>query len=269
MIWKLGCLLLIPLCWSLVTVGGIEASAKSSKEWAAIYRIQQSSAVVSRVRPQSPSEQISKIKRQAMVKGTQDTMTRRKTIFQILTDKSLWGKDFLTVLAHLQSFEHAGERQIAVFPDKVVTMTPLKSEAEAKRVSEKLKQAISETNAKPTPLTEKLMRLIKGERKSLKADVLRYFPDDESVRVKVNSLDLFSKKLAVATVRKQLGQPEKVSTLVIPTEGERRQQILTLYSYAGGAIVFAEADIAPRPGRVNRVLLDVPGIIAALEKEVK
>ena len=46
--------------------------------------------------------------------------------------------------------------------------------------------------------------------------------------------------------------------MVIPTEGERRQQILTLFSYANGAIVFAEADIAARPGRINRVLLDVP-----------
>lgn len=269
MTWKLACLLLIPLCWSLVTVGGTKASAKSSKEWAAIRRMQPSTAVSSRVQPPSPSVKNSRIKLPASVKNTQNTMTQRKTIFQILTDKSLWGKDFLSVLVHLQSFQQAGERQIAVFAEKVVTTTPLKSEAEAKRVAEKLQQAISETNARPTPLTQKLMQLNEGQREALKPEVLRYFPDDESVRVKVNSLDLFSAKLAVETVRKQLGQPEKVSTVIIPTEGERREQILTLYSYAGGAIVFVEADIAPRPGRVNRVLLDVPRIIVALEKEVK
>jgi hypothetical protein len=45
--------------------------------------------------------------------------------------------------------------------------------------------------------------------------------------------------------------------------------VLTVYTYAGGSIAFAEADIAPRPGLVNRVRLDVPAVTAALAKESK
>ena len=187
MIWKPACLVLIPLYGSLATVGGVEATAKSKNKGAAVYIIPQSKVVVSRLPPESLSERIAKTELQAWANTTQNTRTR-KTISQILTDKSLWGKDFPSVLAHLQSFRQAGENQIAVFADKVVTTTPLKSEAEARRIAEKLQQAISETNAKPNALTQRLLSLDQGQRKSLKAEVLSYFGDDESVRVKVNSL---------------------------------------------------------------------------------
>ena len=228
---KLACLLLIALCWNLVTVSGIEASAKRLKN----------------AKPQ------------------------KRTVTQILTNKTLWGRDLLTVLAFLQSFQKANENQIAVFPTKVVTSKPLKSKDEAKRAAARLDASLDEMKKNPTPLSKKLFQLQPNgdQKKSLDADVLEYFAEDESMRVEVNSLNLFSDKLTVEMVKKEIGQPEKVSKLLIQTEGEQRPLILTLYSYVGGAIVFAEADIAARPGFVNRVLLDVPRIIAALEKEVK
>lgn len=229
MIQKLTCLLLIAISWNMVTVSSVEASVNRLK----------------------------------------NAKLQKRTVTDILTNKNLWGKDLLTVLTVLEGFQKANESQIAVFPTKVVTTKPLKSEDEAKGVANRLEKALDEVNKNPTPFSRKIIQLNKNQKKSFDAEVLRYFSEDESIRVQVDSLDLFSAQLTVEAVKKEIGQPEKVTKLVIQTEGEQRPLILTLYSYVGGAIVFAEADIAARPGLVNRVIFDVPKIIAALEKEVK
>lgn len=264
---KLASLLLIAICWNLAAISGVKASTKSLKEKPPFRATHRFSAA--EFTAQAAAYRDKKTEAKLRATRQQKAKLQKKTVLQILTDKVLWGKDFLTVLAYLESFQRVNETRIAVFSDEVVTTTALKSEDEGKRAAEQLNQTIEKLTADPTPLNKNLLLRFDGQRKTLRAEVLPYFAEDESVRVRVDSLDLFSDKLAVETVKKQLGKPEKVSTLLVETEGEMRPLILTLFSYAGGAIVFAEADIAVRPGFINRVYLDVPKILAVLEQEVK
>jgi hypothetical protein len=76
-------------------------------------------------------------------------------------------------------------------------------------------------------------------------------------------------KMTVAAVVERLGKPEKIVRQLIQTEKERRPIVLTLYTYAGNAIAFAESDISPIPGSVDRVILDVPSITAELFQGAK
>jgi len=186
--------------------------------------------------------------------------------FQILTNPNLWRQDFPVVLAQLPALQTAGESKLLVFPDKAVSGTPARSADEAQNQRRKIENAMEQVRTNPTPLARKLMA--RTTQRSLKPDIITKFPEDDSARVAIDSLQLFPAGMRVENVRRQLGAPEKTTRVVIESEGERRPLILTLYSYAGGAVVFAEADIAPRPGAVDRVILDIPAVIAALEKEV-
>ena len=67
-------------------------------------------------------------------------------------------------------------------------------------------------------------------------------------------------------VLERLGRPERVTTELLDDGTERRPIILTIYHYAGGVIAFAESDVAPRPGFINRVFLDVSAVTAALRQ---
>lgn len=261
MIRDLACLLLMAFYGNPAVISGGEAFEKSSKDGVPAKTIRQLSAVHRQKKPV--------VKHRTGVNRSRNVKMQKKTVFQILSDQALWGKDFPTVLSYLQSFENSGERQSAIFANKIVTTTPLKAEKDAKPAAERLNRSLDDLKANPTPLFQKLIQRAAGQPASLKAEILPYFAEDRSVRIEINSLELFSDKLTVLMVKKQLGQPEKVSTLLVETDGEERPLILTLYSYAEGAIVFAEADIAARPGFVNRVLLDIPKIVRALEREVK
>lgn len=191
---------------------------------------------------------------------------QRMNTFRILTNPNLWRQDFPLLLAQLPALQRAGESKLLVFPDKAVSDTPMRSRDAARARREQIDNAMEQLRANPTPLSRKLMA--RTTPRSLKAELIANFPEDDSSRVAIESLQLFAPGLRVETVRKELGAPEKVSRVVIESEGERRPLILTLYSYMGGAIVFAEADIAPRPGAVDRVILDIPAVTSALEKEV-
>jgi hypothetical protein len=70
-------------------------------------------------------------------------------------------------------------------------------------------------------------------------------------------------------VEAAFGKPETITTLVIQSKRDMRPAILTLNSYAGGAIIFAESDLAPRPGLVDRVILDVPVMASMLFTEAR
>jgi len=80
---------------------------------------------------------------------------------------------------------------------------------------------------------------------------------------------IFDAHIKISTIKKELGAPERVGTRVLNARGEERPLILTLYSYAKGTIVFAEADIAPEPGLLNRVYINVPNLFNSLNKELR
>lgn len=187
---------------------------------------------------------------------------QQRSMEKIMTDPEIWGKDFHTLVANLEAFSRAGDAKISIFPEEVVLPTQYKSRDEAQSAAKRVDQSVKDLKANPTPLYRKYAGQSAAD---LKARVVPYFAEDESIRVAVGPLQLLRPGLTVATVRKQLGAPQKVETLLVQTEGEQRPLILTLYVYAGGSLVFAEADIAPRPGLVNRVIIDVAALTSALK----
>lgn len=112
--------------------------------------------------------------------------------------------------------------------------------------------------------------MIRRAQAPLRAEVLPVFEDDSAhVALTGRTLQFLAPRLSMTTVRNRLGEPEKVSRVTIQNKFERRGVVLTLYSYAGGAITFAEADYTAVHGLVDRVILDVAAVTAAVFQEGK
>lgn len=169
-----------------------------------------------------------------------------RSVKAILTDTQLWGKDFPTVLATITSWKQV-EQRVVIFPARTLGDTPYRSSAEAERVRTILNGTM-------------------GQNDKLRASVVTWLEDD-SFRLAVGggSLQLLPEKLSLELVKKRLGPPESVTPVVISSNTERRAVVLMLYSYAGGAVIFAESSYSPWPGIVDRAFLDVNAVTRALQ----
>lgn len=187
----------------------------------------------------------------------------------IVTNPALWGNNFPTVLQSLSAFSRAGERQIAVFANRIVGHAKQENLDQAQPNVGRLSEHIR-ANEKLTPNSARIRQFMARPQVSLKAEAF-HNPEDRSIRISaVAAQAQFLKPgLTIAQVRKSLGREEKVTTEVLDDGTERRPVILTLHVYAGGVVVFAESDLNPRPGSVDRVLLDAPAVSSALFKEAK
>jgi hypothetical protein len=194
---------------------------------------------------------------------------KANAIAKIFSEPGLWGKDYRAALASLPAWNRLGEKKVAVFAERVVGASPQKTREEAQTQAEKFTETVKALRPKPAPKFEALFKARGSELGQLKMEVIPSFSDDDLAHLATTgpALQFLPPRLALATVKERLGPPEKVSTEVIQGQGERRPVILTLYTYAGGAVVFAESDMVPKPGSVDRVILDVPAITAALFEE--
>ena len=182
-------------------------------------------------------------------------------VIKILTARGLFGKDFPAALASLPAWRRAGEESVAVFPDRIVGATPFKAAEAAQPARSALGEALRQATPAAGPSFATALRALVGKPPPLTSDVIQ-FSDDGSFRVALSGGEFLRGGLTVKQVEAAIGQPETVTTQLIQSEGERRPVILTLHSYAGGAIVFAESDLAPRPGVIDRVILNVPAVSA-------
>jgi hypothetical protein len=186
-------------------------------------------------------------------------------IVRILNDRSLWGEDFYRLLPVLSSFQKAGEQRIVIFADRVVGTNRYRSLREAETRNRALESALQRGDQ---PLAGAARRLYQVQQPIAMEPTAIQFLDDRSFRVAAPAPNgqLLPAGLKIATVQERLGKPEKVTKELLDDGTERRPVILTVYYYAGGAIAFVESNIAPRPGFVNRVYLDVPAVTSALLK---
>lgn len=194
-------------------------------------------------------------------------MQQGTDVARVLNDRTLWGRDFPTALAFVESLGRAGERRVYVFPDRVVGATQHRTQDEARRSAARLAEAMKANRRRARPAYEELLRGVPLQAPAtLRAEVVRLEPDDEYYHVALvgASLQLLPRQLTVAAVRGRLGAPERTVQELIQNETERRPVVLTLYFYGGGAVAFAESDWAPVPGFVDRAVLDVPAVTAAL-----
>jgi len=162
-----------------------------------------------------------------------------------LSDSQLWGRDFPIVLNSISKWS-GSEQRIAIFPSRVLGTTPYGTAAEAERVGV-LVNSLLPANSR------------------IKASVVRWFEDD-SFRVSFNdaSMQLLPEKLSIEAVRRRLGTPESITTIVITGNTERRPTVLQLHSYARGAVIYAVSAYSPSPGLVDRVFLDVNEVTRAI-----
>jgi hypothetical protein len=188
-------------------------------------------------------------------------------LVKILTTRPLWDKDSLAALAFLPAWSRIDERTVAIFPARVVGATPFKTAEEAQRALAAMERALSESRPASAPEFEELLRGFTRAPAPFQPAVIRLLDDDTfRIALTAQGSQFLPKSLTVKQVEELIGQPESVTTQVIQSERDRRPLILTLYSYAKGAIIYAESDWAPRPGFVDRVILNVPAVAAVLFK---
>lgn len=194
------------------------------------------------------------------------TPAKAPAVVPILSDRALWGEEFYGLLAFLPDFQNAGEQRIAIFADRVVGARRSESLREAQRRARALDQDLR--RGPDRSLTTVVNRLFQVQKPPAVNATAIQFLDDRSYRVAVLAPDarFLARGLKTATVLERLGRPERVTTELLDDGTERRPIILTIYHYAGGAIAFAESDVAPRPGFINRVFLDVSAVTAALRQ---
>ncbi|MGB9181729.1 MAG: hypothetical protein WCB68_21040 [Pyrinomonadaceae bacterium] len=192
------------------------------------------------------------------------TTQQEKSIEDILTDATLWGKDFPSALAALPAFSQAGEREVAIFPDRIVGRTKQQQRAQAAPRAARLNLTLSRTQ-RLIPRSTKLLSVMGQGRISLTAEVI-LFPDDKSYRIAATnaSAQFLAPDVTIETVRQRLGKEEKTTTEVLDDGTERRPIILTLHHYAGSSIIFVESDVNPNIGSVDRVFLNAPQISATI-----
>jgi hypothetical protein len=203
--------------------------------------------------------------------GDQPPPPQNTRLLKIISDADIWEKNLLPAIAQAEALEKSGEKYIEIFPSALVSgdrFLPGDKSKTDERIS-RYNAALAE--AEKSDLYQQLNRSKPFTNVAGKANVYRLTETDSVGVGLVFDRDnyLFRPTTKIATVFKKLGKPEQTSTRVLHGPGEERPQILTLYSYENGIIMFAEADIAAEPGLLNRVFIDVPRFVKALKNEIR
>ena len=186
----------------------------------------------------------------------------RSSLTTILTDRTLWGKDYPGVLAYLQGWNKIGEPTVAVFPTIVVGTTFYKDTDEVRKKGQELSRVLQEV---PPQLNRDFEFLLTEARLRPPPCQVKTFmlPETSATQIQCAgpSLQLVAPELGLAVIVQRFGKPEKVTREVTELQKGQRPVVLTLHHYADGAVIFVETDWDPRPGTVNRILLDVHAVI--------
>lgn len=188
------------------------------------------------------------------------TVPQQRGLEDILTDQSLWGERFPSVLAALPAFAAGGESQIWVFSDRVVGGNKFRDRDHADRQVKNVSEAMKNVRQ---PRSDKLRAMTATGVSALKLTAI-LFRDDRTHRVAAEGGPFLRPELTMADVRRRLGREERTTTELLDDGTERRPVGLTLHFYAGGAIAFVESDHSVKIGSVDRVLLDTSKISATL-----
>ena len=202
--------------------------------------------------------------------GNEFVPPQRSNLLRIISDSVIWGRNFLPAIALTEALEKGGERFIELLPEAIISGEKFGA-GDNKNKDEKIrryKQALDE--AESTELYQKLSKSF-GFTKIPGKTISYPMKENDSLVVGITYEGnfLFSPATKTATIFRRFGKPEKTDTRAIHGRGEERPEILTLYSYENGIILFAESDNAAEPGLLNRVFIDVPRFVRALKSEMK
>jgi hypothetical protein len=186
------------------------------------------------------------------------------TVARILVEQPLWGRDYPALLAQLRALQDAGETSAYVFGDRAAGASAFPSEQAARPRVERVRALA----AKPAPLGPQFKAMQGAARAvTLRTEAARLIDGDgyHVVLTSPAALELLPPGLTIAAVRSRLGEPERVTELTIENQGERRPVILKLHAYAGGAIAYAESNMA-EPGVVERVVVTLAAVTPAVAR---
>ena len=187
-----------------------------------------------------------------------DTDTK---IREILSDSTLWGDDFPALLANIRSWRRSGETRIEIFQNEAVGATPHTNIQRALSAAARLHFLMKESPRFKTTFEAVLKTRAANVNDSL-VPLAHTSRDDISYRVVVVKKSSAAQTLyltpglTMTKVQERSGPPESVTTRLIDSGDERRPVILKLYNYAQGSIAFAESNLSPTRGTVERVILD-------------
>jgi len=186
------------------------------------------------------------------------------TLQRILSDDTLWGSDYPSVLTRLRALRDTGERTVYLFTDRATGASASRTQADVQARATRLTTLMASPSTLQAPYAQLQQRAAAPAATTLRAEALRLRDGDgfHLAITRAAGLQVLAPGLTIAAVRARLGPPEKVTEQAIQNEGERKPVILTLHQYAGGAIAFAESNMA-EPGVVERVVLDLNTIVQA------
>ena len=189
------------------------------------------------------------------------TAPQQLTAERILLDSTLWGPDFAAVLPVLVALRDSGETRAYIFTDSVAGASPLSSDTATGR-AEKLRALV----ARPRAVASQFAKLQKPTTGAFRIETARLLDDDgDHIVAARRGAQFLAKGLTVEMVRSRLGEPERVVEQVIQNRTERRPVILKLHIYAGGAIAFAESNMA-EPNVIERVVVDLEKVAPVLTR---
>lgn len=196
---------------------------------------------------------------QAPPSGTSTSTAKASVLERILTDQRLWGDDAFAVFGTLDRWKNVGETSIVIHPDKVAGGMKTEKIEDVKRSVAQMVTAMKVSLGKLRPEYNARYRdALTTKAPALKVNFLRFREDDSFRVVLQRDGGVFLKKgVKISAVLEIYGKPEKTTTEVVHSQGDRRPAILTLHHYANSAIKFVESDLAPVPGLVDRVVVDV------------
>jgi hypothetical protein len=187
----------------------------------------------------------------------------KNSMQNILTDRQLWGEDAFAVFANLQHWKDAGETSIQVFPDRVVGGRKQDTATIAQQTVARLSSAMRRAQPKLRAEYQAAYQPSLPRAMAFKFQAEKFMEDDSfRVVLRREAGEFLKKGITIRTLMDRFGQPEKTTTEVIQTEGDRRPPVLTVYWYANGAVKFVQSDFSPTPGAVDRVVLDT-GMVAS------
>jgi hypothetical protein len=187
------------------------------------------------------------------------------TLQRILSDDTLWGTDYPSILTRLRALRDSGERTAYVFADRAAGASASRTQADAQTRATRLTTLMARPVTLQAPYAQLQQRAAASPNAvALRAEAVRLRDGDgyHLAITRAAGLQLLAPGLTIAAVHARLGPPEKVTEQAIQNEGERKPVILTLHQYAGGAIAFAESNMA-EPGVVERVVLDLNTVVQA------
>jgi hypothetical protein len=188
------------------------------------------------------------------------------SVSRILLEQPLWGRDYPPVLTQLRALQDAGETTAYIFSDRVAGASAFATEQLATPRVERTRAMAAKT-APLGPQFEALQRQAAARPVTLRATAARLIDGDgyHVVLTAPTAIELLPPGLTIAAVRARLGEPERVTELTIQNRGERRPVILKLYTYAGGAIAYAESNMA-EPNVVERVVINLAAVTPAVAR---